>query len=138
MLFGITGFHPQGSRLKQAKEAAISIINSLVHTDTVALVSFSSLARSPNTVLVQATDSYRASMIVDVQKMEPNGKTYYNKAMDLAFDIVSKSRSEDLPYKLGCNTVFLFLTDGNPTEEEEVTLQTTIGTYTKVLMLSRS
>jgi hypothetical protein len=74
--------------MSAAKTAARGIIDSLVHTDTVALVSFSSTARRENNYLVQATRTYRSSLKVAVDRLEPDGGTNYNDALRKAFATV--------------------------------------------------
>jgi len=74
--------------MSAAKTAARGIIDSLVHTDTVALVSFSSAAVRENNYLVQATRPYRSSLKVAVDRLEPGGGTNYNEGLRKAFDTV--------------------------------------------------
>lgn len=74
--------------MNAAKKASHAIIDSLVHTDTVALVSFSSTAVRENNYLVQATRAYRSSLKVAVDRLEPGGGTNYNEGLRKAFDTV--------------------------------------------------
>jgi hypothetical protein len=53
-----------------AKTAAIAIIDSLVHTDTVALVHFSTSAYRENNYLVQSTRPYRSRLKASVNALE--------------------------------------------------------------------
>ena len=102
-------------RMGYARDAAVGVVGSLTNLDYVSVVPFSSTANSENTMLVQAESGYRTRIIADIEAIQESGMTYYVKAMTKAFAITAKS--DDNSYSSGCNRVYVFLTDGNPTDE---------------------
>ena len=107
-------------RMSNAKAAATLVVNSLTNIDFVSVVTFSTVAGSPNTMLVRAEAAYRAQMVSDIADINESGYTYYVKALTAAFDITNTSDtpgSAGYAYNSGCTRVYIFLTDGDPTDE---------------------
>lgn len=65
---------------------------------------------------------------------QPDSSTNYNAAFRKAFEVVDATDSQSLPYDKGCNTVYLFLTDGAPVYEDTEDLGSTIGACYKLSM----
>jgi len=64
-----------------------------------------------------------------VDGLQPQGSTNFMDAWKKAFELMSSSRNaENLNVDLGCNTAYLFLTDGEPTFQGDDNIQTVVGT----------
>lgn len=83
-----------------AKAAAKTIIDSLVHTDTVGLVWFNTKAQSENNYLVQATNSYRSSMGARVDSLEVS-LPHVQRASLTDYVLTSGSRREEVMSRCG-------------------------------------
>ena len=102
------------NRMEYAREGATTVVNSLTNIDFVSVVTFSSLAYSYNTVLVPAEYAYRQTLVNNIASITDGGTTYYTKAMTKAFEITANS--DALGLTANCSRVYVFLTDGDPTE----------------------
>eukprot|EP00854_Cymbomonas_tetramitiformis_P020861 gene20861-25015_t len=101
-------------RMQNAIEAAVSVVEGLVHTDYLSVVAFGSYATSPNSYLVPASESYRKSVVSWIKSLEPYGNTCFKCGFTKAFEILRRSEAQS--FSAGCNTAILFLTDGDPTD----------------------
>ena len=102
-------------RLQLAKEAAITVVNTLTNADSVGIVLFSDKAKQlllhtqPSGQLVKATYANLTALQKELQNLviDPFGGTNFEAAFNQAFDILDVAEIE-------CNSAILFLTDGYP------------------------
>jgi len=102
-------------RMYLAKEAAITIVDTLTVADRVAIVTFSDEATQIGgfSSLVRATIRNKERLIEAINELEANGATNFYDAFDTAFNSLEKTiRSESTS---GCNIAVLFMTDGQST-----------------------
>jgi len=104
-------------RLEIAKQAAITVIETLTVADRVAVVKFSSTAAQIgryNSSLGRATTEYKEELIKAIKGLNANGSTNFYDAFKMAFDTLDTTiRSEATS---GCNVAVLFMTDGEISE----------------------
>jgi len=102
-------------RMSIAKEAAITIIDTLTVADRVAVVAFSKSATEIGgfDTLIRATNANKKRLISAVKSLSTNGPTNFYAAFKTAFDAIEKTiQSESTS---GCNIAVLFMTDGQIT-----------------------
>ena len=131
-----------GTRIQSAKEAAVSVVNTLSNSDFVGVVSFASKAETlHSTKVLRATNKTKDKIIDEIEDLQANGKTNYEAALRKGLRMLELAEDDEYgaPCKNGENIV-LFLTDGEPTEGvetaeglkdviEEYTVDITLFTY---------
>ena len=104
-------------RLDSAKEAAISVLNTLSNSDFVGVVSFGNSAKTlySNKVL-RATHETKEKIIEEIEDLEAGGSTNYEAAFNKGLTMLEAAEKDEYgaPCSNGENIV-LFLTDGEPT-----------------------
>lgn len=103
-------------RMHMAKEAAITIINTLTVADRVAVVGFSTKATKlgVGNNLIRATNRNKSELIRAIEGMKPNGATNFYDAFQTSFDAIEKTIQNESTS--GCNIAILFMTDGQITQ----------------------
>ena len=99
-------------RMAIAKEAAITIVETLTVGDRFAVVSFDSTATqlAGEDKLIRATTENKRLLIESIKQLEAGGATNFFDAFNTAFNAISNTiRSESTS---GCNIAILFMTDG--------------------------
>jgi len=111
----------QSLRLKKAKEAATTVIDTLTVSDKVAIVVFNgnasvlTLASNDNKEqLIVASNENKEQLKEKINLLEADGATNFYDAFDVTFRVLSDSfRDEAYAAKgSGCNVAVIFLTDG--------------------------
>ena len=104
-------------RMDMLKKATNKLIEGLTMSDFVSIVDFDDSARTYLNLnyMARAKSSFRAEMKKFVDKMEAGGSTSYDKAFELAFKVADNSYAQN--YDSGCQTVYVFLTDGASPED---------------------
>ena len=99
-------------RMALLKTAAKALMDGLTQADFVSVVDFDGEARTfkDNKFMARATKSFRGEMKNFIDGLEAKGSTNYEAAFTRAFEIVDTGYSSK--YETGCQTVFVFLTDG--------------------------
>eukprot|EP01083_Nonionella_stella_P109494 319344_1 len=98
--------HNDGFRIVLAKQAVISVLNTLGSSSFVNVVAFSDTLELScfETSLVPATGRNVAELVRFVTDLQPKGLTNFTIAFNAAFDILKSAEN--------CHTAILFLTDG--------------------------
>ncbi|MGB1593928.1 MAG: vWA domain-containing protein, partial [Promethearchaeia archaeon] len=99
-------------RMALLKTAAKVLMDGLTQADFVSVVDFDGEARTfkDNKFMARATRSFRGEMKNFIDGLEAKGSTNYEAAFKRAFEIVDTGYASK--YETGCQTVFVFLTDG--------------------------
>lgn len=99
-------------RMDIAKEAAITIVDTLTVADRVAVVAFSSTAFQIGgySSLIRATSYNKKKLIEAIKGLQANGGTNFYYAFKTAFDTLEQTIREEATS--GCNVAVLFMTDG--------------------------
>jgi len=124
LVVDVSGSMDDYNRMDMAREAAITIVDTLTVADRFAIVAFSDEAEQVGGEgrLVRATERNKERAIAMIRELEPDGATNFYAAFDAAFDAIDLTiRTEATS---GCNVAVLFLTDGaitvGPKEEEVI------------------
>eukprot|EP01083_Nonionella_stella_P214791 773620_1 len=106
ILLDVSGSMRANNRLLLAKEAVISVLNTLGSSSFVNVVAFSDTLTLScfGRTLVSATSRNVAQLVHFVDNIEAIGETNFTIAFNVAFDILQSAKH--------CQTVILFLTDG--------------------------
>eukprot|EP01084_Bolivina_argentea_P291597 501159_1 len=106
ILLDISGSMRENGRIKLAKEAAISVLNTLGSGSFVNVVAFSDIIQNSClwNQLVPATSRNVAALVNFVTDLQAGGDTNFTIAFNAAFDMLSTGKN--------CNKSILFLTDG--------------------------
>jgi Mg-chelatase subunit ChlD len=116
----------ESARLKNAKEAATAVIDTLTVSDKIAVVIFNetasvlTLASNDNkNQTVEASEQNKNELKKRINSIEANGGTNFTKAFDKTFDVLYDSfhAEEFAATGPGCNIAVLFLTDGAMSED---------------------
>ena len=117
LVIDVSGSMSSNNRIGLAREAAITVINTLTNSDYVAVVLFNSdatqllLAGQTRGALIQATNENIVRLSERVATIQPSGNTNFEAAFGMAFSIVDGATE----LTSNCQTAILFLTDGIPT-----------------------
>jgi len=103
--------------LNGAKTAAKFIIDGLTIADRIGVVVFNTQATSITNTLLRAKLENRDSLKKSIDALNSTGATNYEAAFAKSYEIISNSKSDEYG-GLSCQTIFLFLTDGVPTNGE--------------------
>lgn len=117
-----------GQRIDLLKKAAIRVIQTLTVSDRVAIVPFSSTAGpvigDSKGHLLTVTDDNKVYLVKAIGDLVASGGTNFYDAFELAFDSLDLSIKAEL--HVPCNSVILFLTDGEMTEPKGIEETTVI------------
>lgn len=116
LVLDVSGSMEDYGRIKLAKEASSTIVDTLTVADRVAIVKFSDVASliGGQTSLIRATKENKKLLIDAIDGLEAEGATNFYDAFDKAFDAIDKTiRAEQTT---GCNIALLFMTDGQITQ----------------------
>mmetsp|Transcript_28667 Transcript_28667/g.52979 ORF Transcript_28667/g.52979 Transcript_28667/m.52979 type:complete len:654 (+) Transcript_28667:127-2088(+) len=116
LVIDVSGSMEDYGRMDIAKEAAITIVETLTVADRVAVVSFSSRAAQIGgfNSLIRATNENKERLIKAIKNLDANEATNFYDAFNTAFNALDKTiRSESTS---GCNIAILFMTDGQISE----------------------
>jgi Mg-chelatase subunit ChlD len=114
-------------RFTNAKDAAITVIETLTLSDKIAVVlindtaSVLTLASNDNLEqLVVASDDNKDELKAKIKSLEADGVSNYYDALDRTFRVLSDSfnNEEYAAAGSGCNVAVIFLTDGQELEDE--------------------
>ena len=117
LVIDVSGSMSNFNRIDLAREAAITVINTLTNSDYVAVVLFNSdatqllLAGQTRGTLLQATNENIVRLSERVATIQPSGNTNFRAAFEMAFTIIDNANK----LTSNCQTAILFLTDGIPT-----------------------
>ena len=113
----------QYGRLELAKEAAITVVETLTVADRVAVISFSNVAHVVGgyNTLVRATNYNKAKLIQEIKGLYSNGGTNFQVAFETAFNSLDKTIQAESTS--GCNIAVLFLTDGEIAQGSDEVIQ---------------
>lgn len=102
-------------RLRLAKEAAITIVNTTSVGDYLTIITFSDTAAQIGGYdsLIRATTENKERLVEAINGLEANGGTNFYDAFELAYSSLEKSIPNDKTTL--CNAAILFLTDGGIT-----------------------
>jgi Mg-chelatase subunit ChlD len=102
-------------RMAIAKEAAITVVETLTVADRVAVIAFSDKASQIGGYdkLIRATSENKARLIEAIKQLKANGATNFYDAFDHTFKALDKTIQNESTS--GCNIAVLFMTDGQIT-----------------------
>ena len=124
-------------RIELAREAAISVVNTLTNSDFVGVVLFSDDAEQllilgqRSGSLLPATNDNILALTEQIGRISTQGQTNFEAAFRTAFSILATTRENSA----NCHSAILFLTDGNPTTgniQSESGLTTLVSGLNKV------
>ena len=120
LVIDVSGSMSSNNRIGLARDAAITVINTLTNSDYVAVVLFNAdalqllpltdPAQTPGD-LIQATNENIVRLSERVATIQPSGNTNFEAAFGLAFSIVDGATE----LTSNCQKAIIFLTDGIPT-----------------------
>lgn len=114
LLLDISGSMNDNFKLDSAKEALISVVNTLSNNDFVGVVTFSDVAEGNS--LARATTENKQSIIEYINGLEAGGSTNYKAAFDKGFELLENAKKDEFGSPCtDAQNLFLFLTDGVPT-----------------------
>ena len=117
LVIDVSGSMGDFGRLELAKDAAKTVIDTLTNFDYVGVVIFSDAASTLyTTTMVPASSANLLNLNSAIDGITARGTTNYEAAFREAFDLLTRSRIQELA--TSCQTAILFLTDGMPTEGE--------------------
>ena len=116
LMIDTSGSMEAQNRMENAKAAATTVVTSLTNIDYLAVIDFDSDAVSENTYLVPAESNYRTRMTDFISGMSAEGGTKYNRAIEKAFEITTRSDAASVPMSSACSRVYVFLSDGEPND----------------------
>ena len=83
------------TRISLAKEAAISVVNTLSPVDTVSVITFNSNATSVSfTKIVKASSKNKETLAKEIEKIVATGGTRYEKAFNKAFELLDQAKND--------------------------------------------
>lgn len=108
----------EGSRLQIAKDAAKSVVNTLSNNDFLGVIEFSSEATYVvSEKITRATIEHKQVLTASINSFVANGMTNYESAFRLGFSMLESAQSDEFgPPCSDSENIFLFLTDGQPTQ----------------------
>lgn len=112
---------PTTLKLDLLKKAAKRVVNTLTANDRIGIVRFSDNATSisPDGRMLKANETIRKMICDGIDKFEAGGDTIFDNAFEIAFDVISSTMEEEGELVV-CNSAILFLTDGEITEQENL------------------
>jgi len=118
LVIDVSGSMDDYRRIDLAKEAAITVVDTLTVADRVAIVAFSNIASQIGGYnrLIRATNENKQALIQAIKNLYANGATNFYEAFNTAFDTLDRTVREEATS--GCNIAILFLTDGQISQGE--------------------
>eukprot|EP00985_Skeletonema_marinoi_P003856 scaffold1678_cov123-Skeletonema_marinoi.AAC.4 len=113
LVLDVSGSMSSHGRMDLAKEAAITVVETLTISDRVAVIAFSDYAyqvHSGTDLLVRATNENKRLLIDSIQQLTEGGATNFHAGFQQAFDALERTIKQE--YTSGCNVAILFMTDG--------------------------
>ncbi|XP_078594525.1 VWFA and cache domain-containing protein 1-like [Branchiostoma floridae x Branchiostoma japonicum] len=121
------------NRLNLAKQAALTVLDTLTARDWAGVVSFSNEAETPvgclGDSLGEANPGNINIMRDFINNLRPVFQTYYSKGFQKAFDIFFEARQKKPEQFFDSDNVIIFLTDGKPFDPNDILDQITKGQY---------
>ena len=116
LVIDVSGSMSDYERMNIAKDAAVTIIDTLTIADRFAIVAFSDTASiiGGNTMLIRATNENKEKLKGAIFDLSPNGATNFYAAFSEAFNALDRTISNESTS--GCNIAVLFMTDGAITD----------------------
>ena len=107
-----------GDRLTIAKGAAKSVISTLSNSDFIGVLAFNDEVKALNSnKVVRATDEIKDKLKEAIDELSASGKTNYESAFKKGFDLLDSATNDEFGAPCAdAENLFLFLTDGDPTE----------------------
>merc|ERR1711959_487299 len=120
IIIDTSGSLGNNGRMAAAIEAAQWTVNTLSATDYATVVAFSSTARVFGSMraLMPMTAANRQALKSYLGALTARGGTNMRDAFSEAFDVIARSTTLG-ENTAGCNKIFLFLSDGDPTRGHE-------------------
>ena len=113
IILDVSGSMSDHGRLDLAKEAAITVVETLTISDRVAVIIFSDYANqipAGNEFLLRATSENKKLLIDSIRELAEGGSTNFHDGFKHAFDALERTIAQE--YTSGCNIAILFMTDG--------------------------
>ncbi|XP_035677203.1 uncharacterized protein LOC118416225 [Branchiostoma floridae] len=121
------------NRINLAKQAALTVLDTLTVRDWAGVVSFSDTAETPqgclNHSLGEANPGNIDIMRDFINNLRPDLTTYYGHGFRKAFDILHEAKEKKPEQFYDSDNVIIFLTDGKPSDPKDVLDQITEGQY---------
>jgi Mg-chelatase subunit ChlD len=114
IIMDVSGSMNTAGKLDIAKEAAKNVVSTLNIFDFVGFVDFSSTAKSFKETLIDANQVNKDDLDGYIDRIVATGGTNFEAGFRKAFEIIDNSAGNELG--TGCESVILFLTDGEITE----------------------
>ena len=116
LVIDVSGSMDDYARMKMAKEAAITIVDTLTVADRFAIITFSKKAKQIGGQggLMRATSKNKQQMIEAIKDLQADGATNFYAAFDAAFNAIDQTIKDEATS--GCNVAVLFMTDGQITD----------------------
>lgn len=115
LVIDVSGSMNDYGRMELAKEAAVTIVDTLTVADRVAVVAFSDVASQVGgySRLIRATSENKGAIIRHINDLQANGATNFYDAFLTAFNTLDQTIQNESTS--GCNIAVLFMTDGQIT-----------------------
>ena len=113
IVLDVSGSMTDYGRLDLAKEAAITVVDTLTISDRVAVIVFSDYANqvpAGTEFLLRATSENKELLINSINELTEGGATNFHDGFKHAFDALERTIAQE--YTSGCNVAILFMTDG--------------------------
>ncbi|XP_078678415.1 voltage-dependent calcium channel subunit alpha-2/delta-4-like [Branchiostoma floridae x Branchiostoma belcheri] len=124
IVIDVSGSMRKENRIELAKQAALTVLDTLTARDWAGVVSFSEEAYTPagclGDSLGEASQGNIQIMQNFINNLSPIRYTHYSKGLGKAFDIFTEAKSKQPAQFRDCHNVIIFLTDGVPTDPREV------------------
>ena len=124
IVLDVSGSMSDYGRMDLAKEAAITVVDTLTISDRVTVIVFSDDAyQVPAGVggntdsLIRATNENKKLLIESIRQLSEGGATNFYAGFQKAFDALERTIEQE--YTSGCNVAILFMTDGERTTGPE-------------------
>jgi len=117
LIMDVSGSMNEGGRLDIAKQAAKKVVDTLNNFDWVGLVSFSSSSNKYQDQLISVTNENKNQINDWIDDLDASGQTNFESAFQAGYSIINTSRGSEIG--TGCETIIIFLTDGEVTEGEQ-------------------
>ncbi|XP_078594527.1 VWFA and cache domain-containing protein 1-like [Branchiostoma floridae x Branchiostoma japonicum] len=119
------------NRMNLAKQAALTVLDTLTARDWAGVVSFSDTAETPVGCLgdsVGEANPGNIDIVRDfINNLRPDLTTYYGLGFKKAFDILYEAKQKKPEQFYDSHNVILFLADGKPSDPDDVLDQITEG-----------
>ncbi|XP_078678371.1 VWFA and cache domain-containing protein 1-like [Branchiostoma floridae x Branchiostoma belcheri] len=121
------------NRINLAKQAALTVLDTLTARDWAGVVSFSEETKTPQgcfgDIMAEANPGNIDIMRDFINNLSPESSTYYARGFKKAFDIFYAAKQNKPEQFVDSNNVIIFLTDGKPSDTDDVLDQITESQY---------